>query len=205
MGLVKRSPEQGAPDADRREHARDRAGLLAQLHDADPEARRRAALDLADDEDALPALLAAVRTESVPAVRDALLTGVAEHDTAGVARSLAALLGDDDAAVRNAVVVALQTMPRGAAAVVDDLLADDDVRVRTLAVMVLSSLPHARVGAWLEAVVDRDGDENVVAAAVDAAQLLDEDTAGRLAGAAAQRFPANPYLGFLAGLPAGGR
>ena len=202
MGLVKKAT---AAAGDRRAHERDLDGLLAQLGAADAEERRRAALDLAGAVEAVPALLAAARGERQPTVRDAVLTTLAAHDLPEVAHELAGWLGDDDAARRNAAVVALQAMPSGSAAVVDGLLASGDVRVRTLAVMVLSALAHPGVPGWLEAVVERDEDENVVAAAVDTAQLLEEDLAQRLAARAAQRFPDNPYLQFLRTLAAGAR
>ncbi|WP_337062922.1 HEAT repeat domain-containing protein [Kineococcus sp. G2] len=204
MGLVKKAAAE-APAEDRRDAGRDPEGLLAQLRSADPEERRRAALDLAGVAEAVPALLTAARAEQQPTVRDAVLTTLAAHDLPEVARELAGWLGDDDAARRNAAVVTLQAMPTGAAAVLDDLLVTGDARVRTLAVMVISALVHPGVPDWLEAVVDADPDENVVAAAVDTAQQLEDDLARQLATAAAARFPANPYLQFLATLAAGAR
>ncbi|MBB2899547.1 HEAT repeat protein [Kineococcus radiotolerans] len=204
MGLVKKAAAQ-QPVADRRDGERDPAGLLAQLRHADPEERRRAALDLAGVAEAVPALLAAARAEPQATVRDAVLTTLVAHDLPEVAQELAGWLGDDDAARRNAAVVTLQAMPHGTAAVLDALLVTGDVRVRTLAVMVLSTLAHPGVPDWLEAVVDADPDENVVAAAVDAAQQIDDALARQLSGAAAARFPDNPYLQFLSTLAAGAR
>ncbi|WP_432511318.1 HEAT repeat domain-containing protein [Kineococcus sp. SYSU DK001] len=207
MGLVKKAATTAAaePSAERRDTERDLDGLLAQLRSVDAEQRRRAALDLAGVGEAVPALLSAARGERQPVVRDAVLTTLVAHDLPEVARELAGWLGDDDAVRRNAAVLTLQAMPNGAAAVLDELLTTGDVRVRTLAVMVLSALPHPGVPDWLEVVVDADADENVVAAAVDAAQQLEDGLARQLATAAAARFPANPYLRFLATLAAGAR
>ncbi|WP_432574013.1 HEAT repeat domain-containing protein [Kineococcus sp. SYSU DK005] len=204
MGLVKKAAA-CAPADERRAHERDLDGLLAQLRGTGAEERRRAALDLAGVVGAVPALLAAAEAEQQPTVRDALLTTLAAHDLPEVAHHLAGWLAGDDAARRNAAVVALQAMPGGSAAVLDDLLTRGDVRVRTLAVMVLSALVHPGVPAWLESVVERDEEENVVAAAVDTAQLTDDALARRLAERAAARFPANPYLRFLLTLAAGAR
>ncbi|WP_345713711.1 HEAT repeat domain-containing protein, partial [Kineococcus glutinatus] len=158
--------------------------------------------------EATAALLAAVLAEVAPTVLDAVRTTLAGTDDPAVARALGAWLGSDDTGLRNAVVVALQTMPTGVAGVVTDLLASPDARVRTLTVMVLSTLPHPRVGQWLALVAEHDTDANIVAAAVDAAQLLDSDLAADLAATGAARFPTNPYLGFLASVAttaAGGR
>lgn len=202
MGLVKKAAAE-APAAERRDAERDLAGLLAQLRHTDPEERRRAALDLAGVAEAVPALLVAARTERQRTVRDAVLTTLVAHDSPQVASELAGWLGDDDAARRNAAVVALQAMPAGAASVLDELLVTGDVRVRTLAVMVLSTLAHPGVPDWLEVVVDADPDENVVAAAVDTAQQLEDALAGQLSAVAAARFPGNPYLQFLATLAVG--
>ncbi|WP_432524641.1 HEAT repeat domain-containing protein [Kineococcus sp. SYSU DK006] len=204
MGLVKKATA-AAPATDRREVDRDLDGLLAQLRSADAEERRRAALDLAGVAEAVPALLEAADAERQPTVRDAVLTTLLAHDLPEVARHLAGWLADDDAARRNAAVATLQAMPVGAASVLDALLTTGDVRVRTLAVMVISALAHPGVPDWLEVVVDADPDENVVAAAVDTAQQLDEALARQLSAAAAARFPANPYLQFLATLAAGAR
>ena len=202
MGLVKRAA--AAPDASqRRSSGRDTAGLLLQLSTGEPEARRRAALDLEGDVDAVHALLELVGTETDPSVRDAVLTTLAAHDTPDIARAVAVHLGRDDAGLRNAVVVALQAMPTGTAAVVGELLDAPDARTRTLAVMVLSTLAHPEVGTWLRLVAERDTDANIVAAAVDAAQLLDPALAADVATTAARRFPANPYLACLATVAAG--
>lgn len=195
MALVKRSATD-MPAAPGAEATPDWAELL---RSADAEDRRRAVLELSSDRAALDSLLAAHAAETDRGTREVLLTALAAHDTVEAGTALARDLRSEDAAVRNGAARALQTMPRAVAALVDDgLLCDDDRDVRVLAVMVISALAHPDVPAWLRAVVAADADENVVCAALDTAVTIGPDVAGELIAVAADRFPANPYLGFLA-------
>jgi HEAT repeat protein len=196
MGLVKKQ-EQEWDGVDRRVRDRDTASLLAALGEADPDVRRRATLDLSKDRHGIPALLAAYPRETDPAVREAMLTVLAEHDVVVVARAFADDLADDDVVVRNAAATALESMPGAVALLIDELLRDPCVRTRTMAMTVLAGLQHPDVPTWLADVVGQDNDENVVAAAVDAALAAGDET-GELLEVAVRRFPDNPYLGFLA-------
>lgn len=200
MALVRRVSEPVTED--RRSKDRDTDGLLDQLGSDNPEERRRATLDLWGVPAAIPPLLDAWPGEPSGATREAMLTVLAGHDDPHIAGSLAARLRDDDVAVRNAAVKALQAMPEGFAAVAGDLLRDPDADVRVLAVMVLSELPHPQVPGWLTPLVHEDDDANVVAAAIDVALTLGGDLAAALAPVAVRRFPDNPYLHFLAGMAA---
>lgn len=197
MGL-KRSAVPAAAGDERRAQPRTVDGLLRALADPDPESRRRAALDLQGRPEALPALVEAFAEEQDPAVRDALLTTLSGHDDEILARRLAELLRSEEPALRNGAVVALRSMPAGAGPVVGGLLADPDPDVRILAVMVLAELAHPLAPSWLQQVVGSDPHENVVASAVDAVIGLGEGAAEATA-TAARRFPANPFLGYLAG------
>lgn len=198
MALVRKTaPAERGADAPLRSE-RTWSVLVEELRDPDPETRRRAALDLHGELRAAPALLAAAREEDDPAARDAALATVASFDLVEVARELAGWLGLDDAARRNAAVVALQSMPVCAAPVLEHVLADGDVRARLMAVMVITALPDPEVPRWLLRVVQTDADENVVAAAVDAGVLVEDALGHQLATTGAARFPGNPYLAFLA-------
>ncbi|NHC15285.1 HEAT repeat domain-containing protein [Motilibacter deserti] len=198
MGLVRRTAQVPTGE-ERREAVRDSSGLQQQLRDGDAEQRRRAALDLWGDADAVPALLDALASEHDGAARDAVLTTLAGHDTPAVGAALGRDLSSEDAARRNAAVKALQAMPLAVASLVEGgVLQDADADVRVLAVMVLSAVSHPDVPQWLRPVVDSDADANVVAAAVDVAVTIGGDIAEELAATAAGRFPDNPYLRFLA-------
>lgn len=196
MGLVKREvrPWDGAQ---RRTCERDTAGLIAQLSEQNPEARRRAALDLCAQRDAIPALLAAYSTEHDPAAREAMLIALAEHDDPDVASAFTSDLRAEDPAVRNTAVTALWSMPNAVADLLDGLLDDPQERVRILSMTVLTGVEDPRVPLWLDRVVRTDPSENVVAAAVDTA-IAAVGNPYDLLQIALQRFPTNPYLGCLA-------
>jgi hypothetical protein len=201
VGLVRRAVE--PVNVEQGDHAgQGQAVLLAQLRSPDPEERRAAAAELWGRPEAVPQLLEAWAAEADPAAREAMLTTLAGSDTPEVGRALAGELRCEDAGLRNAAVRALQDMPAAAAAVVPGLLADPVADVRVLAVMVLSAVPHPDVPRWLAAVVQQDGEANVVAAAVDVAVTVGGGLAAELAPLAAARFPGNPYLQFLADVAA---
>ena len=192
MGLVKRNappPEETAapPSIDT---------LMSQLDAADPELRREAALGLDGSAEAVPALLERVAGESEPAVRDAMLTTLAAHDTDQVAEGLSVHLASDEAGLRTAVAEALATMPGSVPAIVPRLLKDEDHDVRVMTAMVLADLPHPGSLTWLAQMIREDPHPNVVTAAIDALlpSLGPEHT--ELLQDAVRRFPDDPFLRF---------
>ena len=191
MGLVRRAgqPEQesAAPSVD---------VLLEQLGVPDPELRREAALGLDGIAAAVPALLNHVATEEDPAVRDAMMTTLAAHDTGEVAAALAVHLASDDPELRTAATEALATMPGSVPTLVPGLLEDPDHDVRVMTAMVLADLPHPESLTWLAMMIRDDPHPNVVAAAIDALlpSLGPEHTA--LLEQAVRRFPDDPFLRF---------
>lgn len=200
MGLVKKEHPKG-DGADRRPRECDTSSLVVALHHQDPEVRRSATLDLRGNPDAIGPLLQAYLLETDPPTREAMLNVLADHDDPAVARAFVDDLADDDVMVRNAAATALEAMPCGVGLLIADLLGDTRVRVRIMAMTVLAGVEHPDVPVWLANVVRVDDDENVVAAAVDAALAAGDETAGLLA-VAVRRFPGNPYLAFLADVSA---
>lgn len=170
---------------------------IAALGSTDSQVRRQAVLDLRNQRSAIAALLAAYPGEPDPATREALFTVLAEFDDLDVGRAFVADLALEDAVTRNAAATALNSMPGAVALLIDDLLQAPSVRARTMAVTVLTGLNHPGVAGWLAGVIRQESDENVVAAALDAALQAGGD-APELIGTALARFPANPYLSFLA-------
>ena len=196
MALVRRTAEEVEDVAEPAHH--DVEWLARRLHDADPEIRRQAAIDLHGHPETGAALVAAVAVEDEPTVRDALLTTLAGFDSAEVAAELVLLLKQEDASLRTAVGDCLVAMPDCAPVVLPGLLADPDPDVRIRAVMVVKELPTSDpLSRRLEELASFDEVENVVAAAVEA--LYELDAVGLLPTAelAARRFPANPYLQHL--------
>lgn len=205
MGLVRRSESESAaqaawaaanPPENRRTRVRDVPGLVAQLHWDDPEARRRAALDLGEHPDGAAALVARVGVETDPAVRDAVLTQLARLDLPEVATGLLPYLASDDAPLRNAVVSALAAMPASVPALVPSLLGNPDPDVRILSIMVVAGLRVPQVEGWLCQIIENDWHANVVAAAVNELVPLAGPEAIEVLDGVPSRFPDDPFLAF---------
>jgi HEAT repeat protein len=191
VGLVRRDrppvEEKAAPSAD---------VLIGQLGDPDPDRRREAALGLDGVAEAVTPLLERVAVETEPAVRDAVLTTLAAHDTGEVAEALAVHLASDEAGLRTSVAEALATMPVSVPAIIPRLMADPDHDVRVMTAMVLADLPHPGSLTWLADMIREDTHPNVVTAAIDALlpSLAPEHT--ELLRDAVRRFPDDPFLRF---------
>jgi HEAT repeat protein len=190
MALVRRtSPAPAEP-------APDRSTLVAALADPDAERRRRAAVDLGGDSEAVPDLLARVPVEEDQVARDAVLTTLAAHDRADVAESLATHLRSDDAALRTAVVEALAAMPHGVLPLLPKLVVHPDHDVRILTAMVLADLPSPAAMPWLVEIVAADRHPNVVAAALDALLPAAAPEHAPLLERTRERFAGDPFLCF---------
>lgn len=187
-------------DSDERRRPRDFAGLMTELEDLDPSARRWAARDLAAFSEAAGALVQHFKGEADPSVRDALLaTLISLGDPAAVA-GLVECLRSEDVAVRNEVIEAMKQLPEEVAPIMGDLLVDSDPDVRIFAVNILESLRHPQVEAWLISVIDKDPHINVCATALD---LLVEVGTSASRSALEQlkaRFFDEPYICFAVDL-----
>jgi HEAT repeat protein len=129
-------------------------------------------------------------------VRSVIFTSLIKLKTRTVVELLAPYLRSEDAALRNAVVEALQEMPEDIEPFMDSLLSDPDSDVRISAVTILGALAHPRVPEWLSQVIQSDPHINVCAAALDClAEAGDEEAVPLLEGLA-HRFPDEPYINF---------
>ncbi|WP_433296675.1 HEAT repeat domain-containing protein [Actinoplanes sp. CA-030573] len=193
MGLVrKKTPE---PEELEQEQP-STADLLAQLDDPDPDRRREAALGLDGVAEAVGPLLDRVAQEEEAAVRDAILTTLAAHDTDEVAAGLAVHLATDEAGLRTAVAEALATMPVSTPAIIPRLIQDPDHDVRVMTAMVLADLPHPASLTWLAEMIRDDTHPNVVASAIDALLPSIGPEHTELLERAVRRFPNDPFLRF---------
>jgi HEAT repeat protein len=204
MALIKKDASTAtAPEIrarDTRVRVRDYEGLIAQLDDTEPEARRWAARDLVEYPAATEALLQRLHTEADVSVRDGILTTLTRLGHEAAVTGLVACLRSEDVQLRNAAIEAMKALPDDVAPIMSALLLDADPDVRILALNVLESLRHPQVEEWLIAVIDRDLAVNVCGTAVD---LL-----GEVGSVAAQpallrlklRFPEEPYIQFAADL-----
>ncbi len=196
MALTRKTPGDTARSASERAHERSLEGLLQELSDARAQARRWAARDLAAHAQAAPQLLARLRLEQDPSVRQTLLTSLAQIATEEAARGLIDFLRSDDAALRNEVVEAMKNMPEAVAALMPALLADPDADVRIFAINVLESLRHPQVESWLIEVIGRDPSINVCATALDLLGEVGTPGVEPALEALRRRFPDEPYIAF---------
>ncbi len=185
-----------------RQRPRDLPGLIAELSDPDPQARRWAARDLAltHDSRASEALVRQLRHETEPAVQEAIIwTLMRLRDTTAV-QGLIACLRSDDAFVRNAAIDALKELPDAVAPVMAGLLTDPDPDVRIFAINVLESLRHPDVERWLLEVIEDEEHVNVIATAVDLLGEVGTQAAIAPLERLQARFADEPYLAFAIGL-----
>lgn len=199
MPIVKQHNPQTV-NTDERQSPRDFAGLIAELENANPTARRWAARDLAEFPESAEALVEHFKGEDDPSVRDAILATLARLGDSAAVAGLVECLRSEDAAVRNEVIDAMKQLPEEVAPIMGDLLVDVDPDVRIFAVNILESLCHPQVEAWLISIIEKDPHVNVCAAALD---LLGEVGTSASRSALEQlklRFSDEPYICFAANL-----
>lgn len=199
MALVKRTQSE-AVSQDERSHPRDFAGLIAELADPNPVARRWAARDLAAFKEASPTLIEHLRRETDPNVREAILLSLTEIGDKVAVDGLVECLRSDDAHLRNEAIEAMKLLPDAVAPIMAGLLADPDPDVRIFAVNILESLRHPDVEKWLIEVITEDEHINVCATAVDLLSEVGSEAALEPLQGLKARFPDEPYITFAVDL-----
>lgn len=174
----------------------DHAGLLQKLSSAEPDARWNAARALGNDPKNVPALAAALATEPMPRVREAIMTALMRIGDETSAAALLPYLRSPDAARRGAAIEALQSLPGATAPFMLALLRDDDSDVRILAIELVRGMPPAEATRLLCNVLEQERHPNVCASAVDALAELGTAEALPALQACAQRFAETPFLPF---------
>jgi HEAT repeat protein len=200
MALIKKGAEVRNPAEDRRSAPRDFNGLIRELDDANPEARRWAARDLAAHPAAAEALLARLRKEDDESVRDVILTALMRIADPAAITGLVNCLRSEDANLRNEAIEVMKSLPAEVAPIMRGLLTDANPDVRIFAINILESLRHPEVEAWLIEVLEREPMVNVCGTAVD---LLSEVGSGAAHDALQRlkaRFASEPYIQFAADL-----
>jgi HEAT repeat protein len=199
MAIVKRKQTQ-AVDTDERSRPRDMDGLIGEMTDSNPAARRWAARDLAAFPDAAAALVARLGKEADAAVREAILISLTVIGNRAAVDGLVECLRSEDAALRNEAIEAMKNLPDAVAPIMAGLLADPDHDVRIFAVNILESLRHPDVEQWLIEVISEDEHVNVCATAVDLLGEVGTTAAEHALEALKARFPNEPYILFSADL-----
>lgn len=183
-----------------RGHARDMAGLLAQLEDADPTVRRWAARDLAAHPQAAAALCMQLGREADSSVRTVLFSSASRLGGRVVVDGLLPLLRSEDAALRNGAIEVLAGLPDAVAPHIERLLHDTDGDVRILTVNLLGNLQHPQVPHWLAQVLMHEPAANVVGAALEVLAEVGTPASLPALRTAAQRFADDAYIGFAVDL-----
>ncbi|MDQ2642064.1 MAG: HEAT repeat domain-containing protein [Pseudomonadota bacterium] len=138
----------------------------------------------------------ALQAETVPRVREALLTSLVRIGNAESVAAMLPLLRSDDATLRVAALDALRLMVRGSGALLRDLLHDADVDVRVLSCELARELAGATATQLLDELLQSEEDPNVCAAAVEVLAEVGGREALPALEACASRFSDTPFLAF---------
>jgi HEAT repeat protein len=190
MPLIRR-PQGDTPAA-----GADAERLLAELRSPGADERWRAARGLGAFAQAATVLGAAAASETDLRVREAMFTSLARIGTADALTALIAHVRSDDSGRRTGAMDALKSTPLGLEGVLADLLQDDDADVRVLACDLARELPSDQATTLLSAVLDRDLELNVCAAAVDVIADVGSPAAVEPLRRCAARFADQPFLDF---------
>jgi len=135
-------------------------------------------------------------TEVDPRVREAIFTSLVRARSSEAVSVILPHLRSDDARVRTGALDALQDLAEIAAFQLPTLLGDPDADVRLLACDILRGLPSAEATSLLCAMLEREDQVNVCAAAVEVLTEIGGVEALPVLAACAVRFPNEPFLIF---------
>lgn len=173
----------------------DRSGLSDDLSSGDL-ARRKEAVLAAARLGEMSLLAGHVEDELDAGLRARIMTILARAADPRTVAALVALLRSEDAGLRNEAIETLQVMGEAAVPEIEALLDDPDSDVRIFAMNVALQLQSPRVPDMALAVLLRDENANVCAAALDIlAEVARADMAPAIASAV-DRFPDAPFLAF---------
>ena len=172
------------------------ASGLAGLASANSEERWAAVRAAAGLPDGVQALAGALASETDVRVREAIFTALARIGTHDCAAVVAPYIRSDDASLRTGALDALRLMPEAVAALLPALLADADADVRLLACDLARNLPGDAASRSLSALLQREPEANVCAAAVEVLAEVGGVDALRALEACRARFAGDPFLSF---------
>jgi HEAT repeat protein len=168
----------------------------AALDSPDIESRWTAARALAGQAEAVPALGAALDRETVPRVREAIMTALMRVGDAASVEAILPYLRSQDAGLRAAAIEALRGMPAAIAPFVGPLFEDPDSDVRLLAAELARNMPASEATRLLCDLIEREQHPNVCAAAIDVLTEVGTPEALPALKNCAARFAATPFLPF---------
>ena len=189
MPLVKGGSKGGAPGPVSAPHR-------SALDSPDAESRWTSARALAGDAEAVPALAAALRRETVPRVREAIMTALMRTGDAASVEAILPYLRSQDAGLRAAAIEALQALPSATTPFMEALFSDPDSDVRLLATELTRNMKASEATQILCQLIEREQHPNVCAAAVDVLTEVGTPEALPVLEKCAVRFAATPFLPF---------
>jgi HEAT repeat protein len=172
------------------------AEVLTGLGSANAEERWTAARAAAELPDSSAALAAALPQETDSRVREAMFTSLARIGTRDSVAAMLPMLRSDDAAMRTGALDALRSSVIATHELLPQLLNDPDVDVRILSCELARSLPNEEASRSLCALLAREAELNVCAAAVEVLAEVGNDSALPTLARCAQRFAQVPFLSF---------
>ncbi len=174
----------------------DPAAQQPTLDSSDAQSRWTAARALAGHAEAVPELAAALGRETVPRVREAIITALMRiGDTASV-EAILPFLRSHDAGLRASAIEALQVLPEAIAPFLARLFADPDSDVRLLATELTRNMKALAATRLLCELIEREQHPNVCAAAIDVLTEVGTPEAIPALEKCAARFPETPFLPF---------
>lgn len=160
------------------------------------DARWAAARAAASHPEAVAALAAALLREHDPRVREAIFTSLARIGSAESANALLPHLRSDVASLRTGALDALRAMPSVAAPHLPALLSDGDPDIRLLSCELVREQPEGDANRLLAAVLEREDEANVCAAALEVACEIGDSRLLPSLVRCEQRFAEDPFLAF---------
>jgi HEAT repeat protein len=145
----------------------------------------------------------ALRAEADAGVREAIFVSLARIGSRESVDAVVPYLRSDDAGLRAGALDALRVMIEAVRPRLPLLLADPDPDVRILSCDLVRELPPAEASRLLCEVLDRDGEPNVCAAAVDVLADIGDASALASLNRCAERFHHEAFLTFAVKIAAG--
>ena len=173
-----------------------RATLQPALDGSDAESRWTAARALAGQADAVPELAAALRRETVPRVREAILTSLIRTGGSASAEAIVPCLRSEDAGLRAAAIEALQAMPLAISPMMVQLFSDPESDVRLLATELARNMKACDATPLLCDLIEQEPHPNVCAAAIEVLAEVGTPEALPALERCAVRFTSTPFLPF---------
>ncbi|MGA2057799.1 MAG: HEAT repeat domain-containing protein [Bradyrhizobium sp.] len=168
----------------------------AVLDSPDAESRWAAARALAGQPEAVPELAAALRRETVPRVREAILTSLMRTGDSASVKAIVPCLRSEDAGHRAAAIEALQALPSAITPIMAQLFSDQESDVRLLATELARNLKASDATRLLCDLIAHEPHPNVCAAAIEVLAEVGTPQAIPALEKCSARFAATPFLPF---------